>query len=80
MPSQTSVVDLVGIPSVLGPGLATRRAEQSLLWRMSLYIFDILFLLPYMFVYEFLWPLRFGWLLVLSLHKEDYLPIYKCVL
>ena len=47
MPSQTSVVYLVGIPSVLGPELASRRAEQSLLWRMSLYIFDILFLLPY---------------------------------
>ena len=26
-----------------------------------------------------LWPLRFGWLLVLSLHKEDYLQIFKCV-
>ena len=23
----------------------------------------------------FLWPLRFGWLLVHSLHKEDYLQI-----
>ena len=28
---------------VLGPELASRRAEHSLLWRMSLYIFDILF-------------------------------------
>ena len=27
----------------------------------------------------FLWPLRFGWLLVLSLYKEDYLQIFKCV-
>ena len=24
-------------------------------------------------------PLRFGWLLVLSLYKEDYLQIFKCV-
>ena len=23
----------------------------------------------------FLWPLRFGWMLVLSLYKEDYLQI-----
>ena len=35
---------LVRIPSVLGPELASRWAEYSLLWRMSLlYIFDILF-------------------------------------
>ena len=26
-----------------------------------------------------LWPLHFGLLLVLSLHKEDYLQIFKCV-
>ena len=40
----------VGTPSVLGPKLASRRVEHSLIWRMSLYIFDILFLSPYMFV------------------------------
>ena len=34
---------LVGTPLVLGPELASRRTEHSLLWRMSLYIFDILF-------------------------------------
>ena len=35
---------LVGTPSVFGPKLASRRAEHSLLWRTSLYIFfDILF-------------------------------------
>ena len=34
---------LVGTPLVLGPELASRRAEHSLLWRMSLYIFDKLF-------------------------------------
>ena len=27
----------------------------------------------------FLWPLHFGWLLVLSLYKEDYLRIFKGV-
>ena len=26
-----------------------------------------------------LWPLRFSWLLVLGLYKEDYLQIFKCV-
>ena len=41
---------LVGTPLVLGPEHASRRAEHSLLRRMSLYIFDILFLSPYMFV------------------------------
>ena len=30
-----------------------------------------------MFVYHILWPLRFGLLLVLSLHKEDYLHIFN---
>ena len=28
-----------------------------------------------MFVYHILWPLHFGWLFVLSLHKEEYLQI-----
>ena len=32
-----------------------------------------------MFVYHILWPLRFGWLLILCLFKEDYLQIFKCV-
>ena len=41
---------LDGISLVLGHELASRRAEHSLLWRMSLYIFDILCLSPYMFV------------------------------
>ena len=41
---------LVGTPLVLGPELASRRAEHSLLLWMSSYIFDILFLSPYMFV------------------------------
>ena len=34
---------LVGTPLALGPELASRLADQSLLWRMSLFIFDILF-------------------------------------
>ena len=33
---------LVETPPVVGPELASRRAEHSLLWRMPLYIFDIL--------------------------------------
>ena len=37
---------LVETPLVPGSELASRRAEHSLLWRMSLYIFDILFLSP----------------------------------
>ena len=44
---------LVGTPLVLGPELASRRGEHSLLWRMYilyLYIFDMLFLSPNMFV------------------------------
>ena len=28
-----------------------------------------------MFVYHFLWPLRFGWPLVHSIYKEDYLNV-----
>ena len=32
---------LVGTPLVLGPELASKRAEHTLLWWMSLYIFDI---------------------------------------
>ena len=39
-----------GTPLVLGPELASRRAEHSLLWRMYLYNFDILFVSPYMFL------------------------------
>ena len=41
---------LVGTLLALGPELASRRTEHSLLWWMSLYIFDILFLSPYIFV------------------------------
>ena len=61
----------------LGPEFASRRAEHSLLWRMSLYNFDIPFLLPVCVIIVL--PLRFSWLLVLGLYKEDYLQIFKYV-
>ena len=32
-----------------------------------------------MFMHHILWPLSFGWLLVLSLYTEDYLQIFKYV-
>ena len=31
-----------------------------------------------MFGTTYLWSLRFGWLLVISLYKEDYLQLLKC--
>ena len=38
--------------------------------------FDILFLSPYRCLCTmFSWPLRFGWLLVLGLYKDDYVQI-----
>ena len=43
------------------------------------YIFDILLHYYICLCTTFLWPLRFGWLLVLSLYEEDYLQIFKCV-
>ena len=42
------------------------------------YIFDIYYLLTMLFVYWFLWPLRFVWLLVCRVYKEVYLQIFKC--
>ena len=50
-----------------------RVAQPS--FRMSLYIFDILLYYNVCLCTIFLWHLRFGWLLVLSLYKEDYLQI-----
>ena len=41
---------LVGTPSFLRPELAFRWAQHSFLWQKYLYIFDILFSSPYMFV------------------------------
>ena len=69
---------LVWTPLVLGPELASRRAEHSLLWRMPLYIFLI-----YVFITVHVCVIIFmaapSWLLVLGLYKEDYLQIFKCV-
>ena len=48
----------------IGPKLTSRRAEHSLLWRISLCIFEILFLSTW-----FLLPLLFGWPLVLALYE-----------
>ena len=42
-------------------------------------IFDILSYYYICLCTTFLLPLRFGWLLVLGLHKENYLQIFKCV-
>ena len=46
---------------------------------MSIYIFDILLYYYICLCTIFLWPLRFRSLLVVSLHKEDYWRISKCV-
>ena len=70
---------LVGTPLVLGPELASRRAEHShsggCLYMFLIYCFYHLTCL----CYNFLWPLRLSWLLVLGLYKEGYLHIFKCV-
>ena len=65
---------LVGTPSAIRPELASRRAEHSLPYSdVAKYIFDILYLLPLLFVYWFLLPLRLVWLLVCCLYKEVYI-------
>ena len=59
--------------------LRVQTARSTAYFNGCPYIFDIL-LYYYIFVCTtFLWPLRFGWLLVLSLYKKDYLQIFKCV-
>ena len=71
---------LVGTPSAIRPELAFSRAEHSRPYSdVAKYIFDILYILTMLFVYWFLWPLRFVWLLVCCLYKEVYLQIFKCV-
>ena len=66
---------LDGTPPTFGPELAYRlRAAQPTLMDVPLYFWYTILLL-YIFVYHFLLPLHFGWLLVLSLYKEDYLQI-----
>ena len=55
-----------GTPLDFGPELVSRQAEHSILWRMSLHIYYIVFVTLQVCVKYFLWPLRFGWLLVLG--------------
>ena len=70
---------LVGNPSAFGPELAYRlRLAQPTLMDVTRY-FDIFLYYYTCLCTTFLWPLHFGWLLVLSLHKEDYLQFFKCV-
>ena len=70
----------MGLASAIGPELAFSRAEHSLPYSdVTIYIFAISYLLPMLYVYRFLWPLRLGWLLVWCLYKEVYLQIFKCV-
>ena len=47
-----------------------QKGENSLCWRMSLYIFDTLFLLPYLVAWLFLWLFTLSWLLVISCCKR----------
>ena len=70
---------LVGNPLFLGPELASRRAEHRFTLADVFIYFWFTVLSPYMFVEWFLWHVRFRWLLVLGLYKEDYLQIFKCV-
>ena len=71
---------LVGTPLAIRPELAFSRAEHSRSYSdVAKYIFHIKYLLPMLFVYWFLWPLRLVWLLVFCLYKEVYLYIFKCV-
>ena len=71
---------LVGTPSAIRPELAFSRAEHSLSYSdVTRYIFAISYLSSMLYVYRFLWPLRFGWLLVWCLYKEVYLQIFKRV-
>ena len=66
---------LIGIPSAI---VQFWRSTCSLHWRMSLDIFDNLFLSPKMFVYWFLWPIGFGWLLDLAFYQDDYFFFNMC--
>ena len=78
-PDARSLWLLVGTPSAFGHEFAYRlRVAQPTLMDVTRYLLYT-FILLYMFVYSILWPLHFGWLLVLSLHKEDYLQMFKCV-
>ena len=70
---------LVGTPTAFGPELAYRlRVVQPTLMDVPIH-FDILLYYYICLCTTFIWPLGFGWLLVLSLFKEDYLQFFKCV-
>ena len=70
---------LFGNPTAFGPELAYRLCvAQPTLMDVTWYFWYTIILL-YMFVYHILWPLHFGWLLVLSIYKKDYFKIFKCV-
>ena len=47
---EPKVLDITIAKGSVRPEVASRWAEHSLLWRMSLYIFDILHFSPNMFV------------------------------
>ena len=51
---------LVGTASALGPELAFRWVQHSLLWRILIHVYN--FVICYFYYLIFLWPLRFGWL------------------
>ena len=61
---------VVGTPSAFGP----ERTDSLLKWT-SIHIFAILLYYYTCLCTTFLWPLHFGWLLVLSLYKGGYLQI-----
>ena len=71
---------LVVPPSAIRLELASRRAEHSLPYSdVTIYIFAISYLSSMLYMYRFLWPLWFGWLLVCCLYKEVYLQMFKRV-
>ena len=71
---------LVGNPSAFEPALAYRlRTAQPTLTDDPIYFNIIYYSNINVCVPQFLWPLPFGWLVVLSVFKEDYLQIFKCV-
>ena len=70
---------LVGNPFSFWTWARVQTARSTAYFNGCPYIFDILLHYYICLCTIFLWPLRFGWLLVLSLYKEDYLYIFKCV-
>ena len=72
---------LVGTPSAFGPELAYRlRVAQTTLMDVPIYFWYTHVLLYYYtcicMCTTFLWPLRFGLLMVLSLYNENYLQFF----